>query len=94
MKSWIVSRLESLNPHVKKAFQEAATQLDTKVVFKDSRKFECIESDVDSDQVYYNKKHIKLPDVLIPRIGSNISYAELSFIRHVERSGRFVINPS
>lgn len=55
--------------------------------------FEIITTAVEKNKaIYYNGKHIRLPDVCIPRMGADTTYFDLAVIRHLRQFGVQVLN--
>ena len=57
-----------------------------------ARDLEIIEPVEKTDRVLYQSRYKKLPDVVIPRMGSAASYISLAGLRQLENLGVFVLN--
>jgi gamma-F420-2:alpha-L-glutamate ligase len=71
---------------------EAAQSKNIKLKVFSPEQFELIVSRDDKKSVLIDGEHHKLPDFIIPRLGSNTSYFALAILRQMEHLGVYVCN--
>lgn len=93
IKIWILERKSDFNSYTSKRFIEVARNADIKLKLVAPEEIDLIVTKEDKKSIIYNGKVIELPHCLIPRIGT-VTYYALAIIRHFERLGVFILNPS
>ena len=98
MKGWILARTDPNKPipdthGIQRLFEEAALDGVTLEVFNPDQ-FDLLVSREDEKSILVDAQRRELPDFVIPRIGSGISYFALAVLRQMERLGIHVINSS
>ncbi len=93
MKIWILCTEQYLESHSAKRFHEEAKAQKVDIDFVHPEYFEIITTAVDEKRaIYYKGKHIRLPQVCIPRMGADTTYFDLAVIRHLRQFGVQVLN--
>lgn len=93
MKVWLLTEGKKkwkIYPY--KRFREELLAQNCQVELINARDLEIIEPIEKIDRVLYQSRYKKLPDVVIPRMGSAASYISLAGLRQLENLGVFVLN--
>ncbi|NCP67767.1 RimK family alpha-L-glutamate ligase [Candidatus Peregrinibacteria bacterium] len=93
MKVWILTEGKkkwSIFPY--RRFREEFLAHGCELELINARDLEIIEPLEKTDRVLYKSRYKKLPDVVIPRMGSAASYISLAGLRQLENLGVFVLN--
>jgi RimK family alpha-L-glutamate ligase len=93
MKVWILTEGKkkwSIFPY--KRFREELLAHGCQLELINARDLEIIEPIEKTDRVLYQSRYKKLPDVVIPRMGSAASYISLAGLRQLQNLGVFVLN--
>ncbi len=93
MKIWILCTVAYLKTHSSQRFREEAKKHKVDIAFVHPEHFEIITTATDGrNAIYYKGKHVRLPDVCIPRMGADTTYFDLAVIRHLRQFGVMVLN--
>lgn len=93
MKIWILTRKEIFKAYENRRFREAAEQMGIELTLIAPEECDIIVTKEGRKSILRNGKMVELPDSLIPRMGPT-TYFAFAIIRHLERLGIFVLNPS
>ena len=93
MKIWILEKKSDFSSYTSRRFNEVARNTGIELKLVAPEEIDLIVTKEDKKSIIYNGNIIELPDCLIPRIGT-VTYYALAIIRHFERFGVFILNPS
>ena len=94
MKVWILAKKEAESSYNNLRFKEAAEKEGIGISFVNPEDFDIISTKQGKSSVYYKGENVKLPDCLIPRMGSGTTYFAHAIIRHLEHLGVLALNSS
>lgn len=98
MRGWILYKesMENLSPsnYETRRFLEVAEQQGIELEVFAPEQFDLIVTKDDRKSILVDGKVLKLPDFVMPRLGSETTYFALAVIRHLERLGVKMFNTS
>jgi len=94
MKVWILTKKKWEFTWHNHRFREVAKEMgiELDVVFPED--FDIVVTKEGKSSIYFKGNNIKLPDCLLPRMGSSTTYFACAVIRHLEHLGVMVLNSS
>jgi gamma-F420-2:alpha-L-glutamate ligase len=94
LRVWVLTSNANDLKYVNKRIFEAGYANNIQVDFMETGKFDLVSSQDGLDEIYYDGQTVKLPDVVLPRLGANIDYFGMAVIRHLENANLLVLNPT
>jgi len=94
MKVWIMTKFGWGSSPNNMRFKEAAKEMGIECYIVNPEDFDIIVTKEGKSSIYYRGENVKLPDCLIPRMGSLTPYFALAVIKHLEHLGVIVMNSS
>jgi gamma-F420-2:alpha-L-glutamate ligase len=94
MKIWILAKRGWAKSHMNLRFKEVAKDMGLECYVVNPEDFDIIATKEGKSSIYYNGENIKLPDCLLPRMGSGTTYFACAVTRHLENLGVLVLNSS
>ncbi|MFH1642817.1 MAG: RimK family alpha-L-glutamate ligase [Nanoarchaeota archaeon] len=92
MKVWLLTKKGHGRSVHNLRFKETAKKMGIECYVVNPEDLDIIVTKKGKSSIYYQGEYIKLPDCLIPRMGSGTSYFAHVIIRHLEHLGVFVLN--
>jgi len=94
MKIWILTKKEWNSSWHNIRFKKVAKELGIDCYVVNPEDFDIVSTKEGKSSIYYNGQNIKLPECLLPRMGSATTYFACAVIRHLENLGVLVLNSS
>lgn len=93
-KVWLLVKKGWEDSYHNKRFKQTAKTMGIECNVVSPEDFDIIVTKQGKSSIYYCGEHIRLPDCLIPRMGSGTTYFAHAVIRHLEHLGVLVLNSS
>jgi len=94
MKVWILEKKVNFEIYENRRFKEETEKEGIELQFVASEEFDIIATKEGKKSILYKGSYVSLPECLIPRRGSGTTYFDLAVMRHLEKTGVFVVNSS